>query len=110
MTEQQQLRPRACPDRILQILEANQPCKMYYTQIVLELDERFNYTPSESTIRRAIHRLIDNGYVTKTMETYADYDTDQRLRTVSDANWSNLGAYGSTAGYVPKQRMMLGVA
>ena len=99
----QGLTPNRTPDRILAILQANEPCTMTHEQIRYELEERFGTTPPPATIRKAMIRLVANGYATSRVEEWLDYDTG--------GHGPEAGVlFGRTSWYVKKRRIRLGVA
>ena len=104
------LNQRSTADRIYAILEANEPNRMTYEQIALELDERFSYQPKEATIRRAIQRLKEYGLASSVTVPYLDYETSALWGRDDATPWGRSGVFGSTLGYVPKTQMLLGVA
>ena len=96
------------PQRVIEILEANAPCRMTIDQILLELEERFDTTTSAATVTRAIHRLSDDGRIVKELETYLDYEA--KPAETHDSAWARENRFGSTLGYVAVQRIVVGAA
>ena len=93
---------RSTADRIYAILEVNEPNRMTYEQIVLELDERFGVEPKPATVVRAMHRLVEYGFATSVIELYDDYDRAPRVGRVQGVR--------TPYGYRTYRRMLLGVA
>ena len=97
-----QLHNRSTPQRIFDILEVNQPCRMTIDQLAVEYEERYGEQPRLGTIRRAAHRLINAGYATSEIELYDDYDLPQKVGAVHGVR--------TPLGYRTHRRMLLGVA